>query len=61
MQKLGNVKETEMFRAFNMGVGMVIVCSEKDIEKIKAHLEGLDEKCFEIGRVVEGNKEVSII
>lgn len=61
MQKLGNVKETEMFRTFNMGIGMVIVCAEKDKAKIKLHLENLGEKCFEIGRVIDGNKEVTIV
>ncbi len=61
MQKLGDVKETEMFRTFNMGVGMVIVCAESDVQKIKSHIEKLDEKCFEIGRVVEGNRDVVIV
>jgi phosphoribosylformylglycinamidine cyclo-ligase len=60
MQKLGNVAETEMFRAFNMGVGMVIVCGAGEKEKIKFHLESLGEKCDEIGRVIEGSKEVLI-
>ncbi len=61
IQELGNVKETEMFRTFNMGVGMVIVCAESDVQKIKSHIEKLDEKCFEIGRVVEGNRNVVIV
>jgi len=56
MQKLGNVEDTEMFRAFNMGVGMVVVCAEEDKEFLK---ESLGE-CFEIGRVVEGNQEILI-
>jgi phosphoribosylformylglycinamidine cyclo-ligase len=60
MQKLGNVEESEMFRAFNMGIGMVIVCGENEREKIKSHLESLGESCQEIGRVIEGSKEVLI-
>lgn len=60
MQKLGNVADAEMFRTFNMGVGMTIVCGKTDAQKIKAHIENLGETCFEIGRVVEGNKEVFI-
>ncbi|HLM61105.1 MAG TPA: phosphoribosylformylglycinamidine cyclo-ligase [Pyrinomonadaceae bacterium] len=56
MQKLGNVADAEMFRTFNMGVGMVIVCAEKDNELLKSKLG----ECFEIGRVVGGNKEVVI-
>ena len=57
MQNLGNVIDSEMFRTFNMGVGMVIVCNEKDKAVICKHL---GEECEEIGRVVEGDKEVRI-
>ncbi len=60
MQKLGNVEDKEMFRTFNMGIGMTIVCSENDKEQIISHVESLGEECFEIGKVVEGNQEVSI-
>jgi phosphoribosylformylglycinamidine cyclo-ligase len=60
MQKLGNVEENEMFRTFNMGVGMIIVCAEEDKKAIVSHVENLGEKCFEVGRVVSGNKEVVI-
>lgn len=57
MQTLGNVADKEMFRTFNMGVGMVIVCAEEDKTAIAGHL---GEECKEIGRVVEGGKEVRI-
>jgi phosphoribosylformylglycinamidine cyclo-ligase len=60
MQKLGNVSDGEMFRAFNMGVGLVIICAESNVLQTKSHIENLGEKCFEIGRVVKGNKEVLI-
>ena len=57
MQKLGNVEKSEMFRAFNMGVGMVVICAAEDKEFVKNHLG----ECFEIGRVVDGSKKVQII
>jgi phosphoribosylformylglycinamidine cyclo-ligase len=57
MQTLGNVADSEMFRTFNMGIGMIVVCAEEDKEFLKENL-GIS---FEIGRVVEGNKEVSVI
>src|ERR1043165_6677323 len=37
LQRLGNVSEREMYRTFNMGVGMVIVCAPADAETIKTH------------------------
>jgi phosphoribosylformylglycinamidine cyclo-ligase len=60
MQKLGNVDTEEMFRAFNMGIGMVLICAADEAVNIKKHLEEIDEKVYEIGRVVAGNKEVEI-
>jgi len=56
MRAIGNVSDAEMYRTFNMGVGMVIVCSPEDRDAIKNQLE----LCYEIGEVVEGNREVRI-
>jgi len=56
MQKLGNVSEKEMFRTFNMGIGMVVIVSEEKAEQTK----GLIGKCYEIGRVTEGSRKVLI-
>jgi len=57
LQQIGNVPESEMYRTFNMGVGMVIVCAEPDASAIKSQV---NESCYEIGRVIEGNREVNI-
>jgi len=53
MRTIGNVSDAEMYRTFNMGVGMVIVCSPENREEMKTHLESNGETCFEIGEVVE--------
>jgi phosphoribosylformylglycinamidine cyclo-ligase len=60
MRELGNVAEPEMFRTFNMGVGMVVICSPGDAAAVKKHLEGLGEKAYAVGRVVAGECEVRI-
>ena len=60
MRELGNVSESEMYRTFNMGVGMVIVCSTDDAEAIASHLRTHGEAVYEIGNVVAGNREVLI-
>jgi phosphoribosylformylglycinamidine cyclo-ligase len=60
MRKIGNVSDAEMYRTFNMGVGMVIVCSRGDSDAIKNQLEATGERCYEIGEVVEGNRDVRI-
>ena len=60
MQELGHVTDAEMFRTFNMGVGMVIISSAQDAGTITSHLAERGESVYEIGRVVEGNREVMI-
>ena len=57
MQSIGNVDETEMFRSFNMGIGMVFVAHPDEISNIKKALNGLS-SMFLIGYVVSGNKDV---
>jgi len=34
IQKEGNIEETEMYQVFNMGIGMTIVCSPRQVVKI---------------------------
>jgi phosphoribosylformylglycinamidine cyclo-ligase len=60
MQRIGNITDAEMFRTFNMGVGMVIISAPQDAEKITAHLQERGEAVYEIGRVTEGSREVVI-
>ncbi|MDT7603163.1 MAG: phosphoribosylformylglycinamidine cyclo-ligase [Acidobacteriota bacterium] len=61
MQRLGNVSEREMYRTFNMGVGMVIVCAESDAAQIKSHVEAQGQTCREIGRVATGARDVRLV
>jgi phosphoribosylformylglycinamidine cyclo-ligase len=60
MQEIGHVPDAEMYRTFNMGVGMVIICAEDDKQALKAHLDARGEACYEIGRVTDGDGEVLI-
>ena len=59
MQSLGNVDEDEMFRAFNMGIGMVFIINPADMNTVKNAMKYLTE-VYEIGSVFSGNKDVTI-
>lgn len=61
MQEIGNVPEAEMFRTFNMGVGMVVICARQNAETIKSHFEALGQPCFSIGNVTSGQQEVKFL
>lgn len=58
MQRIGNVTEREMYRTFNMGVGMVIVCSPEHQDEIQNALRAKDSASYEIGRVTHGHGQV---
>ncbi|HKO99744.1 MAG TPA: phosphoribosylformylglycinamidine cyclo-ligase [Pyrinomonadaceae bacterium] len=60
MQKIGNVSDEEMYRTFNMGIGMVIVVSPQDSSELISHFTQRGEAVYDIGRVATGNREVSI-
>ena len=53
MQSIGNVNEDEMFRAFNMGIGMVFVVEIDDADSVKDALKNLSE-VYEIGSIIKG-------
>ena len=57
MQQIGNIEEAEMFRTFNMGIGMVIICAAKDSRQIQ---DGIGSS-YEIGRVISGKREVFLV
>jgi phosphoribosylformylglycinamidine cyclo-ligase len=57
MQKMGKVSEEEMYRVFNMGIGLVLVVSPKDKAKIEKLLKTT--KKYWIGKITEGTKKVT--
>jgi phosphoribosylformylglycinamidine cyclo-ligase len=60
MQSICNVDEDEMYRAFNMGVGMVFIVSPNNVGSAINALKDLTE-VYEIGSVFHGNKKVTLI
>ena len=56
MQSIGNVDEKEMYRAFNMGIGMIIIAAPDQVNSIKKIID-----VHEIGFVVAGENQVNIV
>jgi phosphoribosylformylglycinamidine cyclo-ligase len=54
IQQAGNVADDEMFRTFNMGIGMVVAVAPNDLHEVEHSLERRGETSFLIGSVVEG-------
>lgn len=54
IQEKGDVTNEEMYRTFNMGVGLVIAVPKKQTEKIIKALKKSKENAYFIGKVVRG-------
>ena len=54
IQTGGSVSDEEMYRTFNMGVGMVAAVSPGDLHEVEHSLERRGEPSFVIGSVVSG-------
>jgi phosphoribosylformylglycinamidine cyclo-ligase len=61
LQRIGDVSDEEMFRTFNCGIGMTIICAPEDQTAIEDHLNAHNQKFYEIGRVTRGTRNVKII
>jgi len=60
MQQQGNVSRNEMFRTFNMGVGLVAVVPQRSAAAVISFLKRLRVKSWNIGRVISGARQVII-
>lgn len=60
IQNEGNVDKEEMFKVFNMGIGMVIIVPAAEERPILESLSHQGEKAKTIGKVIRGKKEVII-
>jgi len=54
IQSGGGVCDEEMYRTFNMGIGMVVVVAPEDLHDVEHSLERRGETSFVIGSVVHG-------
>lgn len=60
LQYAGVVSHAEMFRAFNMGVGMVVIAPQDQVARVIARAKVCDIAAWELGRVGAGSGDVQI-
>ena len=58
IQKTGNIAVDEMYRVFNMGIGMVLIVDKDSASEIQ---KLIPEETFVIGEVIAGHKKVQLI
>jgi phosphoribosylformylglycinamidine cyclo-ligase len=57
IQQKGEVNPAEMYRVFNMGIGMLVVASKKDAERVQ---KAIPEETWIVGELTAGECRVSI-
>lgn len=60
IQEKGNIAQDEMFKVFNMGIGMVLAVRPNIVDNVIDNLFKLGEKAYLIGEIKKGNREVII-
>ncbi len=61
LQRKGNIEIEEMFKVFNMGIGLVLVVPKKEVSKLLKALSFLKETPYWIGEITEGKGEVNLL
>lgn len=60
LQRQGNIERHEMFTVFNMGLGMVIVVAESDLDSARETLDALCQPYAVVGSIEPGHGNVVI-
>jgi phosphoribosylformylglycinamidine cyclo-ligase len=59
LQRVGGVPEDDMYRTFNMGIGMIAGVAAEDVPRVTAMLQSAGEtRVHRIGRIIEGDPGV---
>ena len=61
LQKRGAIATDEMFRTFNMGIGLIVICSATEADAVIGRLERSGERPVRIGHVVAGDRDVRYV
>lgn len=61
IQRTGNIDPQEMFKVFNMGIGWIMVVSDKEVASLETKLTRLKEKVYHIGEIKSGKREVKLL
>lgn len=61
IQEKGQISDYDMYRTFNMGIGMIIVVKAEEEAAVLDKLASLGEKAYRIGTIKQGQSAVEIV
>ena len=60
IRERGRVSDAEMYRTFNMGLGMILVTPPDKSDRVQSYLQSRNESYFLIGEIVPGQGRVRL-
>jgi phosphoribosylformylglycinamidine cyclo-ligase len=60
LQAAGRVAPGEMFRTFNMGIGMILACAAEHADELRRLFAATGERSFQIGEITGGDQTVTL-
>lgn len=57
LQKNGQIPRDEMYRTFNMGIGLLVIVAEEMAADIQHHFEAMGEKVYMVGEISSHNED----
>ena len=61
LREAGNLTRDDLYRTFNMGIGMVVIAPADEAEAVIRAAEEAGEKAYRIGTVTEGSGKVALV
>ncbi len=58
IRRLGKIRQREMYRTFNMGLGAILAVSKQRVDRVQEYLQHRGEKYFLIGEISRGAQQV---
>lgn len=60
LQRIGDIKDSDIYNTFNMGIGMVLAVSSENADEVLSYLNSSDTQAYLIGEVIKGDPGVDI-
>ena len=61
LKSAGNIDPEDIYSAFNMGIGYILVVTKDDVDGVVNSLGKMGEKAYVIGSIKKGDKTVKLV
>ena len=61
LKEIGNIDPVDIYSAFNMGIGYILVVDKDDADAITADIKAVGEEVYTIGTITKGDKTVRLV